>query len=256
MKTHLALAALALAIPATALSQENQLPPDSTEPMGQSFAEMVVGADTQDLRVLLLGAGSSHDFPRFFIGGDGDTLRKAGGLDVAGTPNLAEGLALLEKADVLVFSGNHEQFAQGRFQKALNDFADAGKGIVILHAGTWVHPWDGYNKRFVAGGSNGHGFGDFEVSVKTPGHPVMKDIPATFTIKDESYQHRFADDAEVEVLAENDHDGKKHASVWVVKDPKTRIVGITLGHAAEAHDNPAYQKLIANAVKWVGAKEK
>ncbi len=252
MKTPLALAALALFLPSSPLLGE--LPPDSTEPMGQAFADP---KPADSLRVLVFGAGSHHDFPKYFLGSDAETLRKAGGLDVAATPNLAEGLTLLEQADVLVFSGNHDQFSQGRFQTALNNFADSGKGIVILHAGTWVHPWDGYNKRFIAGGSNGHGFGEIETTVKNPEHPVMKDVPATFKITDESYHHRFARNADVEVLAENGPDNQTkepHASVWVVKDPKTRIVCITLGHAAEAHDNPAYQKIIANAVKWAGAR--
>ena len=40
----------------------------------------------------------------------------------------------------------------------------------------------------------------------------------------------------------------------VVKDPKTRIVGIGLGHALEAHSNPAYQALLINAVRWTAAK--
>jgi uncharacterized protein len=252
MKPLIALSALsALTLAFTLGAQDKPLPPDSTEATGQTFADPKPG---DALRVLVLGAGSSHDFPKYFIGTDATTLRQAGGLDVAATLNAAEGLTLLGQADVLVFSGNDPQFAQGRFQTALNEFADAGKGVVILHAGAWVHPWDGYNKRFVAGGSRSHGFGDFEVTVKNAGHPVMKDVPATFTIKDESYHHNFADDAQVEILAENNHDGRTHASVWVVKDPKTRIVCITLGHAAEAHDNPAYQKIIANAVKWAGAK--
>ena len=43
-------------------------------------------------------------------------------------------------------------------------------------------------------------------------------------------------------------------SVWTVKDPKNRIVCITLGHDGDAHGNPAYQKLLVNAVKHVSAR--
>jgi type 1 glutamine amidotransferase len=42
--------------------------------------------------------------------------------------------------------------------------------------------------------------------------------------------------------------------VWVVKDPKTRIVAITLGHADKAHANPDYRKLLENAIRWVAAR--
>ena len=48
--------------------------------------------------------------------------------------------------------------------------------------------------------------------------------------------------------------GKAYASVWAVNDPKTRIANIALGHANEAHGNPAYQAILVNAVRWVAAK--
>lgn len=230
-----------------------ELPADSMEPLGQKFADPK-SADT--VRVLLAGSGSSHHFPRYFMGTDAETLRKAGGLDVAATLNPEEALTLLPEADVIVFSGNHGQWGRQNFQSALNAHADAGKGIVILHAGAWIHPWDGYNQRFVAGGSTGHGFADFEVTVQKPDHPVMKDVSRTFTIKDESYQHRFGESSKYTVLAENNDGGRKHASVWIVEDDKAPIVCITLGHAADAHENEAYRKILANAVKWVAAEAK
>lgn len=112
----------------------NAQAPDSIEPMGQKFADPKP-ADT--LRVLLVGSGSSHDFPKFFLGTDAVTLKAAGGMDIAATPNLGEALAILPLADVLVFSGNHAQFGKPVFQKALHDFADNRKGLVLLHAATW-----------------------------------------------------------------------------------------------------------------------
>lgn len=225
---------------------------DTTEPMGQKFADP---KPAKTLRVLLAGAGSSHDFPKYFLGADAETLRKAGGLDVAATPNHDEALELLPQADVLVFSGNHEQWGRGSFQTALKKHADAGKGIVILHAGAWIHPWDGYNERFVGGGSTGHGFGEFEVTVKNEEHPIMKGVPSKFKITDESYHHRFGPESKVEVLAENDHDDRQHASVWIVQDEKAPIVCITLGHATEAHDNEAYKAILINSVKWAAEKK-
>ena len=40
-----------------------------------------------------------------------------------------------------------------------------------------------------------------------------------------------------------------------MNDPKTRIACIALGHADEAHSNPAYKTLLTNAVKWVGQRK-
>jgi type 1 glutamine amidotransferase len=229
--------------------------PDSTEKMGQKFTSP---KPEKTLRVLLVGSGSSHDFPKFFLGTDSATLKAAGGMDVAATPNLEEALALLPEADVLVFSGNHDDYGKEEFQKALNDFADKGKGLVFLHAATWVHPaWKGYSERFINGQTPGHvSYGDVTVTVKDEKSPIMKGVPATFTFKEENYRAGFTDKAKSEVLAENNPDNKNviHPSVWIVKDPKTRIVCITLGHDGAAHDHPAYQAILTNAVNWVAGQ--
>ncbi len=237
-----------VAPPATSGSADKAL-----APMGQKFSDP---KPANTLRVLLVGAGSSHDFPRFFLGADAETLRAAGGIEIAATPNLDEALTLLPQADVLVLSGNHRQFGTPQFQDALNKFADAGKGVVVLHAGTWHNgsPDTGFNKRFVGGGAKSHGHGEFVVTLKPSPHPLLRGVPATFKITDENYDAELDPGAAVEVLADNAPDkGVAHPSVWIVKDPKTRIACITLGHAAEAHENPAFKTLLTNAVKWVGS---
>lgn len=231
--------------------------PRTTLPTGQKFSDPKPAGT---LRVLLAGAGGSHDFPRFFLKQDAATLKAAGGIDTAATPNVDEALMLMPEADVLVFSGNHPQFGSVRFQTALNQFADAGKGIVVLHAGVWRNfpPHTGFNKRFVGGGAKGHGHGTFKVTVKKPDHPVMKGVPAEFDITDESYRTALDAGVPVEVLAENAPDigtTTVYPSVWTVGDPKARIVGIALGHAEPAHSNPAFQTLLINAVKWVSSRE-
>lgn len=244
---HLALLGLLATPPLFAL------PPDSTEAMGQKFVEPKAA---KTLRVLLVGSGSSHDFPKFFLGTDAVTLKAAGGMDIAATPNLGEALALMKQADVLVFSGNHDQYGSDDFQKALHQFADDGKGLVLLHAATWSHPWKGYNDRFVAGRTPSHGKGEFEVTIKDAAHEVTKSLPGTFKITDENYRPQISSKERVHICAENAPDGSKepNPSVWVVKDPKTRIVCITLGHDDKAHDHPAFQSLLVNAVKWVASK--
>lgn len=229
--------------------------PDSTQAMGQKFASP---KPAKTLRVLLVGSGSSHDFPKFFLGTDAATLKAVPGMDVAATPNLEEALALLPEADVLVFSGNHDQYGKPEFQKALNDFADKRKGLVFLHAATWDHSgWKGYNERFINGMTPGHmAYGDVTVTVTDEKSPIMKGVPATFSFKEENYRSEFKSKAKADVLATNNPDEKQiaHPSVWTVKDRKTRIVCITLGHDAAAHDSKAYQTILINAVNWVAGR--
>ncbi|GAA5484295.1 ThuA domain-containing protein [Haloferula sargassicola] len=229
------------------------LPPDTTAPMGQSF-EKVMPKGT--LKVLLVGSGSSHDFPKFFLGTDTETLEAAEKIDCAATPNLKEALELIKEADVLVFSGNHDQWGGKEWQKALNDFADAGKGLVFLHAATWSHPWPGYNDRFIGGRTPSHGYGEFEVTVKGGKNPITTEVPKKFKITDENYRFELNKGAKVKVCCENAADQTKDdiPSVWIVKDKKAKIVCITLGHAAEAHDNPAFKQLLTNSVEWVAGR--
>jgi type 1 glutamine amidotransferase len=208
--------------------------------------------------VLLTGAGGAHDFPRFFLRKDSETLRGLGGIDTAATPNADEARALLPLADVVVFSANHPSFSRTNFMQALHAFADAGKGLVILHAGTWRNyaPHTGFNQRFVGGGAKGHGSGDITVNITSPNHPVTKDVPRSFLIRDESYHAILDAETPTEILAENSPDNKTnkvYPSVWTVTDPKCRVVNISLGHAEPAHSHPAYQQLLGNAVRWAAS---
>ncbi len=211
------------------------------------------------LRALLIGGGSSHDFERFFHTVDAQTLTAGGKVVAAYTSNAEEAVALMPNADVIVLSANHASFGTPEFQQPLNLFADSGRGIVVVHAGVWYNwaPVSGYNRRFVGGGTRGHGKGVFTVFNKQSAHPVMAGVAGEFKINDEHYRTILDAGTPVEVLAETEPEAQTqqpYPAVWVVKDPKARIVGISLGHAEEAHTNPAYQTLLKNAVSWVGGR--
>ena len=240
--------------PSDLLPKDN---PKTTQAFGQQFGPRKVG----QLRVLVAGAGSSHNFPAFFLGTDALTA-KAAGYDVAATPNLKETLALLPEADLFIFSGNHAQFGTPEFQKAIRDFAAAGKGIVLLHAATWYN-WPletKYNDEFVCGGARGHGHSDFTFTVTKPEHPVMKGVPATFVINDESYNVELTRPDGAEVLGTIPRQTPKEGlsnilpSVWTVKYPGTKVVCIALGHDEKSHDHPAYKQLLLNSLAWVTNK--
>ena len=240
--------------PSDLLPKDN---PKTTQAFGQQFGPRKAG----QLRVLFAGAGSSHNFPAFFLGTDALTAKDAG-YDVAATPNLKETLALLPQADLFVFSGNHGQFGTPEFQKAIRDFAAAGKGIVLLHAATWYN-WPlttKYNDEFVCGGSRNHGHSDFTFTVTKSEHPIMKGVPTTFVINDESYNIELTRPEGAEVLGTIPRQTPKEGlsnilpSVWTVKYPGTKVVCIALGHDEKSHDHPAYKQLLLNSLTWVSQK--
>jgi putative membrane-bound dehydrogenase-like protein len=240
--------------PSDLLPKDN---PKTTQAYGQSFGPRKAG----QLRVLFAGAGSSHNFPTFFLGTDAQTAKSAG-YDVASTPNLKETLELLPQADLFVFSGNHGQFGTPEFQKAIRDFAAAGKGVVLLHAATWYN-WPietKYNDEFVCGGSRNHGHSDFTFTVTKPEHPIMKGVPATFVVNDESYNIELTRPEGAEVLGTIPRQDPKEGlsnilpSVWTVRYPGARVVCIALGHDEKSHDHPAYRQLLLNSLTWVAQK--
>ena len=92
-------------------------------------------------------------------------------------------------------------------------------------------------------------------------HPIMKGVSKEFELVDELYMMNRGGHpegaAKIRVLAESSvsvKSGDRHPVVWVTEHPKTRIVGITLGHDERAHEHPDYQKILANAAKWVAKK--
>ena len=87
-------------------------------------------------RVLVIGGGSSHNFGQFFGGTDVATL-SAAGFSVNYTEDRDQAAAEIGKADVAVISVNRQFFDTPEYRKALFDFAAAGKGLVMLHPGTW-----------------------------------------------------------------------------------------------------------------------
>ncbi len=213
-------------------------------------------------RVLLAGGGSSHDFDKYFRQADTAILTGAG-YAVQYTEDFQEAIAKLAEADVLVFSTNQGTFANVAFRAALEQFAAKGKGMVLLHAGLWYNfaDWPEFNKIYAGGGSRGHDnlSKPFEVKVSQAAHPIMKGVPPTFTLTDELY-YMVPDPAgaPLEVLAQSTsaQSGKVFPSIFTVRHDKARIAGMALGHDARAHDLPAFQTLLKNAVAWAAGSAK
>ncbi len=227
--------------------------PQFTDPVPQPPATRPANGP----RVLLVGGGSSHDFVKFFGASDKATLTPVCGW-VDFTQNLNGIPAILKDIDVLVLSAN--QPISSETAKALIDYANSGKAIISLHPGGW-YAWNNFpqwNKEIVGGGTKGHdALGPYTVNVTNAASPITKGVPPAFEITDELYQYT-ADPAgapiEVLATATSPASGKTYPQVWIVKHPKARIVGITLGHDARAHDLEAYRTLLKNAVVWAGGK--
>ena len=215
-------------------------------------------------RVLIIGGGSSHNFGQFF-GDDGRRNARSRPGSASTTPRIAiRPRPRSARPTWRVISVNRQFFDTPEYRKALFDFAAAGKGLVMLHPGTWYGfpQWPELNATIVGGGARGHDrIAAFSVNAVKPDHPVMKGVPASFTVEDELYYLNAEADkvpqgtSAIEVLAETSPSVKfmkPHPAVWVTSHPTARIVGITLGHDQRVHDLDAFKTLLVNAVRWAG----
>lgn len=209
----------------------------------------------KSIRTLIVGGGTSHDFDTWYKQADAKTLEKNGFAIVTYTDNTDSIAAYLPEIDVL-YLANNQPISDPKVRQAIVDFVDAGKGLVLGHAALWYNwsDWPDYNRHLVSGGSRGHDkYGNFKISISEKKHPITKGVKS-FTLDDELYYYK-TDPAGpgIDVLATASREGsdESYPSVFVVKHPKGRIVGLAPGHDAKSHDLPAYQKLLRNAVKWV-----
>lgn len=247
----------------------NMKPEDAPKSGGKGDGPLVpatpVTWEAGKTKVLVIGGGSSHNFAEFFGKTDVATL-KAAGFSVHYTEDRDQAATELAGADVAIISVNRKFFDTIAYRKALFDFAAAGKGIIMLHPGTWYGfaGWPELNAQIVGGGARGHDkIHPFDVKAVKADHPVMAGVPASFTVEDELYYVNAEPanippgTAKITVLAETSPSDKyktPHPNVWITEHPKARIVGLALGHDARTHDLAPYKTLLSNAVKWASGK--
>jgi uncharacterized protein len=211
------------------------------------------------IKVLMVGGGSSHDFNRWYKQEDSQTLERDGLATVEYTDDPTTILSKLAGVDVL-YLANNQPIKDEATRKAIFALVDVGKGLVLAHPALWYNwaDWPEYNQKLVGGGSKGHNkYGPFDVTVTNPKSPIMKGVPATFHLDDELYYYK-TDPAgtpiEVLATAKATTGPEVFPSIFTVRYPKGRVVGIALGHDAASHTIAPYQTILRNSIKWAAGK--
>jgi len=211
------------------------------------------------IKVLMVGGGSSHDFNRWYKQEDGQTLERDGLATVEYTDDPTTILSKLPNIDVL-YLANNQPIKDKATRKAIFGLVDSGKGLVLAHPALWYNwaDWPEYNQKLVGGGSKGHNkYGPFDVTVTAKNSPIMKGVPPTFHLDDELYYYKTDPvGTPIDILATSKATTGPEVfpSIFTVKYPKGRIVGIALGHDAASHTLEAYQTILRNSVKWAAGK--
>ena len=211
--------------------------------------------DPNPTKISMMGGGGSHDFLNQFGINDGRVINDQGKNAVVYTEDSAELGNLLSTTDVLFICNNKPFDAETR--KTIFSRVNDGMSIMIYHPSTWYNwkDWPEYNKELVGGGSTSHEkLQEFDVIVTKPNHPILKGVPRKFRIFDELYRWKKDPEAvDIEVLAmgKGINSGEEFPVLWVVKHPKAKIIGNTLGHDERAHNLPAYKKILSNTLEWI-----
>jgi len=107
-------------------------------------------------------------------------------------------------------------------------------------------------------------FASGTVNVEDKSNPVMKDVPASFTIeKEEWYTYNKSPRANVHVIAsvnestyqpQGDIKMGDHPVIWTNEHFKARNIYIFMGHSPALFDNPVYVKIFTNSIFWAAGQ--
>lgn len=159
-------------------------------------------------------------------------------------------------------------------KKAFKKYIEKGEGGWIgFHHATLLGEFDGYPmwkwfSKFMGGirfKSYIATFATAKVVVEDPSHPVMKGLGSSFWIKNEEwYTYDKSPRPHVHVLATVDENTYTpdspikmhgdHPVIWTNPHVRARNVYIFMGHHPELFQNPAYAKLVHNAILWAAGQ--
>jgi type 1 glutamine amidotransferase len=214
-------------------------------------------ADPQPIRLLVGTGGHLHNasFYELFVN------RKDFQVEVDGHPSIFR-RDLTKTTDVLVLYDLADVTEEPR-RKNLRAFVENGGGVVLLHhaiADNQQWPW--WTEE-VAGGkyllqpekglAQSTFQHDVEFTVRPVGdHPITRGIQP-FKILDECYKGMWIS-PKVKLLLETGDPHNDRPVAWIGPHAKARVVYIQLGHGTEAHEHPAYRKLVDNAIRWAARR--
>jgi type 1 glutamine amidotransferase len=159
--------------------------------------------------------------------------------------------------DVVVFNGRYPQRDEAA-EKALIDFVNGGKGLVLIHIASnsfgGSDEWKKLCGRVWGQGSGHPPYGPFKVNVADAQSPIMAGI-SDFSIEDEMYQKLVvAEGAQEHVLAIATDGQRTDPMAFTLQHGSGRVFHTTLGHGPVCHRTPVFQKLVVQGVEWAAGR--
>ncbi|MFZ0593154.1 MAG: ThuA domain-containing protein [Bryobacteraceae bacterium] len=165
---------------------------------------------------------------------------------------------------VLFYTGGTLEMDDQQKKDFISFIHDDGKGFIGVHSATITFTqWPEYGE-MIGGYFDEHPWGTFQapIIVEDPKFPGMSQWPREFTITDEIYQMKNFSREKCRVIMRldaskldltnrrvhrTDHD---FAVAWAKMYGKGRVYYNTLGHVSANWDDPKFQKMYVEAIKW------
>ncbi len=206
------------------------------------------------------GAAEEARIKTLFLGDDGHhkpaqraseligPLAKAG-IDMAYTEDLASlNSANLARYDALIIYANHEKIGPEQ-EQALLDFVEGGKGLVVLHCGSYCFLNSPKYVALVGGQFKRHDTGTFTAKIDRPEHPAMKGVKP-FEAFDETYEHTKLSDDRTVLMHRDTQTGGEEPWTWVRTQGEGRVFYTASGHDERVFTNPGFHKLVIQGITW------
>ena len=165
---------------------------------------------------------------------------------------------------VLFYTGGTLEMDDQQKKDFLSFVYDDGKGFIGIHsAAITFTQWADYGD-MIGGYFDEHPWGTFQapIIVEDPDFPGMSQWPREFTITDEVYQIKNFSREKCRVLMRLDaskldlNNPRVHradrdfAVAWAKMYGKGRVYYSTLGHVSSNWDDPRFQEMYVEAIKW------
>lgn len=164
----------------------------------------------------------------------------------------------LNEYDVVLMYNRSDSLSKTS-QKNFKKYLESGKGLIVLHhsLGSYNN-WEWWWKEVVGGKyqmkeSDNFPKSDYKLGEKINivsqiNHPIIKKV-GNFSLTDETYKKLWIS-KKIKVLYKTDNPTSDGPIMWISPYKKSRVMVIQPGHAASAHTDDNYKKLIYQSILW------
>lgn len=253
----------------TALDYAKELENKEAEKILSQAGTSAAVTENKVIRILLTYGGHAFEQEKFFTMFDNIPGIKYTKHDLIKNPDILKP-GLEKDFDILVmYDMMNDKVFKDEYRKNFIDLLNTGIGLVSLHHNLGGNGgWSEY--RNIIGGKyvrqneeiegrqytpSGYSHGEtLNVTIVDKEHPITKGVE-NFTIHDETYSKFFVTD-KAHILMKTDHPKCNPEIAWTHKYGKSPVCYLMLGHDSKSWENPAFPKLLSNAINWVVSADK